>query len=180
MILFKQRVTAPARLAGDIVLVHETITNGGSRRPALDVHPGPAAGAARPRHRLRQPRHHLRRAADRGPVRHVQRRGDRYDWKLVGKREMYVPYNSYRAHQRGSRLQRHHPAAARHPEHMRYELHRVWVVDATVKQGASHLTSGGPSTREDSWQILLADIYDNRDQLGGYPKATSSTSREAC
>ena len=52
------------------------------------------------------------------------------------------------------------------PEHMRYELHRVWVVDATVKQGASHLYKRRTFyIDEDSWQILLADIYDNRDQL---------------
>ena len=52
------------------------------------------------------------------------------------------------------------------PEHLRYELHRVWIVDATLKEGASHLYKRRTFyIDEDSWQIMLADIYDNRDQL---------------
>ena len=75
MILFKQRVTAPARLRGRHRAGPRDHQPTAGAAPRVDVQPGPAAGAARPRHRLRQPRHHLRRAADRGPVRHVQRRG---------------------------------------------------------------------------------------------------------
>ncbi len=57
---------------------------------------------------------------------------DRFDWKLAGKKEMYVPYNSYR-------LTYHkNPADITKPNHLnpdlvRWELHRVWVVEATLK-----------------------------------------------
>nr|NIN72687.1 DUF1329 domain-containing protein [Gemmatimonadota bacterium] len=52
------------------------------------------------------------------------------------------------------------------PEHLRYELHRVWVVDATLKAGTSHIYKRRTLyVDEDSWQILVVDQYDNRDQL---------------
>ncbi len=52
------------------------------------------------------------------------------------------------------------------PEHMRYELHRVWVVRGVLKDGERHVYK----TRElfideDSWQTVYADHYDNRDVL---------------
>lgn len=52
------------------------------------------------------------------------------------------------------------------PEHLRYELHRVWVVDATLKKGTRHIYKRRTFyIDEDSWQILLVDQYDNRDQI---------------
>ncbi|MGH8602000.1 MAG: DUF1329 domain-containing protein [Gammaproteobacteria bacterium] len=52
------------------------------------------------------------------------------------------------------------------PALCRYELHRVWVVEAVLKPGARHLYKRRMFyVDEDSWQILLADQYDNRDQL---------------
>ena len=52
------------------------------------------------------------------------------------------------------------------PDHLRYELHRVWVVEATLKKGARHVYKRRTFyIDEDSWQILLMDQYDNRDQL---------------
>ena len=52
------------------------------------------------------------------------------------------------------------------PEYPRYELHRVWVVDATLKPGSRHIYKRRTFyVDEDSWQILHMDQYDNRDQL---------------
>ena len=52
------------------------------------------------------------------------------------------------------------------PEHARYELHRVWVVDATLKSGTSHIYSRRTFyIDEDSWSILAVDKYDGRGQL---------------
>ena len=71
---------------------------------------------------------------------------DRYDWKLVGKQEMYVPYNSYKL--TGNEIKY---ADVLQPGHLnqdlaRYELHRVWVVEATLKPGTSHIYRSGAST----------------------------------
>ncbi|WP_221800923.1 DUF1329 domain-containing protein [Oceanobacter mangrovi] len=91
-------------------------------------------------------------------------RTDRFDWKIVGKKEMYIPYNNNRVFQRPSEeiLMDHHV----NPEDMRYEKHRVWVVEATVKQGMRHLA---PKRRyyvdEDTWFAVLADHWDANGDL---------------
>ncbi len=86
---------------------------------------------------------------------------DRFDWKLLGKREMLIPYNAYRVH--AGSLTPHDIVGARHlnPELLRYELHRVWVVEARLKPGAKHVYGRRVFyLDEDSWQIALNDNYD--------------------
>ncbi len=166
MILFKQRVTAPARLAGDIVLVHETINQARQPRSAWTYNPGQRRVRRAPNIAYDNPgtTSDGLRTADQFDM--FNGAVDRYDWKLVGKREMYVPYNAYRAH--SDKLSFNDIIQPLHvnPEHLRYELHRVWIVDATLKEGASHLYKRRTFyIDEDSWQVLLVDIYDNRDQL---------------
>ena len=61
-------------------------------------------------------------------------RMDRFDWKLVGKKEMYIPYNDNKIVQPpkdATVLMPHHL----NPDYLRWELHRVWVVEATLKAG---------------------------------------------
>jgi hypothetical protein len=91
---------------------------------------------------------------------------DRYDWTLLGKREVYIPYNAYRLHRDG--LASDEILDQRHlrPEHLRYELHRVWVVEARLKPGERHLYGRRVFfLDEDSWQIALSDSYDLEDRL---------------
>jgi hypothetical protein len=91
---------------------------------------------------------------------------DRYDWKLVGKQELYIPYNAY-ALRRGDLSYRDIVKAGHmNPEHLRYELHRVWVVEATLKEGARHIYARRTFyVDEDSWQIAVVDAYDGRGEL---------------
>ena len=91
---------------------------------------------------------------------------DRFDWKLVGKKEMYVPYNSYRLIVRT----RTRPTCTKpnhlNPDFVRWELHRVWVVEATLKPGKRHIYSKRVFyLDEDSWAALASDQYDARGQL---------------
>jgi hypothetical protein len=91
---------------------------------------------------------------------------DRFEWRLVGKRELYIPYNAYRLHSDALSysdiLQRGHI----NPELARYELHRVWVVEGTLKPGQQHIYSRRVFYMdEDSWQIAVADSYDQQGQL---------------
>ena len=91
---------------------------------------------------------------------------ERYDWKLVGKQEIVVPYNAYPLH--SNKLKNDDILKPLHinQQHARYELHRVWVVDATLKAGQRHIYKRRTFyIDEDSWQILVVDCYDNRDQL---------------
>ncbi len=166
MILFKQKVLAPARLAGDLLLVHETMNQVRQPRNAWTYNPGQRRVRRAPNVAYDNPgtTSDGLRTADQFDM--FNGAVDRYDWKLVGKREMVVPYNSYKLH--SSELAFDDILTPLHvnPKHLRYELHRVWVVEATLKEGARHIYKRRTLyVDEDSWQILLADIYDNRDQL---------------
>jgi hypothetical protein len=90
---------------------------------------------------------------------------DRYDWKLVGKKEMYIPYSSYRLTYHKSAADITKPNHI-NPDLVRWELHRVWVVEATLKEGKRHIyTKRTFYLDEDSWTAVAADQYDARGQL---------------
>lgn len=91
---------------------------------------------------------------------------DRYVWKLVGKRELYIPYNSYRLsdgrYKNRDLLTKGHFNQAG----TRYELHRVWVVEATLRAGNTH--SFGKRlfyVDEDSWNVTLVENHDPKGAL---------------
>ena len=89
---------------------------------------------------------------------------DRYDWKLVGKKEVYIPYNNYQADivSLDELLTPHHL----NPDHVRFELHRVWVIEATLKQGKRHsIARRTIYFDEDSWVASMSDNYDGHDNL---------------
>ena len=166
MIYYKQKVLAPARLAGDIVLVHETMNQFREPRSAWTYNPGQRRVRRAPNIAYDNPGTSSDGLRTADQIDMFNGAIDRYDWKLAGKRELYVPYNSYKLHSSdlgfGDILKPLHV----NPELLRYELHRVWVVEATLKEGATHIYKRRTLyVDEDSWQIMAADIYDNRDQL---------------
>ncbi len=163
---FKQQVTEPSRLAGNVLLVHETldqvkeprmawIYNAGQRRVrrapqvAYDG-PGTAADGLRTSDNL-----DLFNGAP-----------DRYDWKLVGKKELYIPYNSYRLDSPELKYSDIVKAGHINQDLTRYELHRVWEVEATLKSGERHIYAKRHFfIDEDTWQAAIVDHYDGRGQL---------------
>lgn len=89
---------------------------------------------------------------------------DRHEYKLVGKKEVFIPYNNNRA-----ALKKVDELVGTHflnPDHVRWELHRVWEVEATLKAGKRHTV---PKRKyyidEDSWQIVLFDGWDAKGDL---------------
>ncbi|PYY67772.1 outer membrane lipoprotein-sorting protein [Pseudomonas jessenii] len=90
---------------------------------------------------------------------------DRYDWKLVGKQEMIVPYNTYKltyVQDPKSLTTANHLS----PDFVRWEKHRVWVVEGNLKAGARHIYAKRRFyLDEDSWTALASDQYDARGQL---------------
>lgn len=97
---------------------------------------------------------------------------DRYEFKLLGKREMYVPYNNNRFYARPVRA----VAGPKHadPDALRYELHRVWVVEGTLAAGEQHVS---PRRRfyldEDTWLVLYSDSWDEEGRLWKFGHATT-------
>jgi len=163
---FKQQVTEPARLAGTALLVHETMDqiltprqawtyNSGQRRVrrapnvAYDA-PGTAADSLR--------------TTDDFDM--FNGSPNRYNWTLKGKQELYIPYNSYKLHSDKLTYDDILKPGHINPEHTRYEKHRVWVVEANLKDDTRHIYKKRVFyIDEDSWQVHVTDIYDNRDQL---------------
>lgn len=91
---------------------------------------------------------------------------DRYDWKLVGKRELYVSYNDYAIGDKKLKYASIVKRGTPNPEFMRYELHRVWVIEATLKPGTTHIYARRTFyLDEDSWSVLLDDAYDSHGEL---------------
>jgi len=92
-------------------------------------------------------------------------RGDRFDWKIVGKKEMLIPYNANGLH---TPIKDSDVLMANHlnPDHVRWELHRVWVVEAALQNGQRHQA---PKSRyyldEDTWVAVLGDRWDANGQL---------------
>ena len=89
-----------------------------------------------------------------------------YNFKLVGKKEMIVPYNSYKLADRSLKykqiLAKNHP----NPDYLRFEKHRVWVVEGTLRDNQRHIYSKRTwYIDEDSWTVLHDDAYDSRGQL---------------
>ena len=161
-----QNTTAPARLAGQILLVHETVDQTKEPRSAWTYNPGQRRVRLAPQVAYDNPgtaADGLRTNDDFGMFNGAT---DRYNWKLVGKKEMYVPYNSYRFDAPSVKY-----ADILKPGHInqdlaRYELHRVWVVEATLKPGTSHIYSKRVFfIDEDSWAVLVTDKYDGRGEL---------------
>jgi hypothetical protein len=158
--------TEPATLKGTIFLVHEPVDQVAEQRSAWIYN----AGARR-----------VRRAPDLAydgvndgsegmlvtdQVDAYNGAPDRYDWKLLGKKEIYVPYNVYRLSDKSLKYKDIIGKGTINADLVRYELHRVWVVEGTLKPGARHVY--GRRTfylDEDSWSVLMEDAYDNRGGL---------------
>jgi len=89
---------------------------------------------------------------------------DRFEWKLVGKREMLIPYNNNNFI--GASVDDAYMDYHANPELVRWELHRVWEVEATVAQGKRHAVPKRTYfLDEDSWLIALVDGYDSEGNL---------------
>lgn len=162
----KQVVTNPSRLAGNVTLVHETIDQANEPRLAWIYNAGQRRVRRAPQVAYDGP------AVAADGMRTVDNLNlfngaiDRYDWKLIGKKEMYIPYNSYSLDSRKIKYSDIIKAGHINQEHTRYELHRVWEVEATLKPGARHVYAKRHFfIDEDSWQIAYVDHYDGRGQL---------------
>ncbi|WJD60006.1 DUF1329 domain-containing protein [Pseudomonas kurunegalensis] len=105
---------------------------------------------------------------------------DRYDWTLVGKQEMYVPYNTYPLTYNTDVKQLITPNHLA-PQFVRWEKHRVWVVEGKLKDGARHIYHKRRFyLDEDSWIALASDQYDARGQLyrGSFAFLTQSYDKQ--
>ena len=156
----------PPRVAGQFTLVHEKIGPGVEARSAWIFSPGlgrvnraPDVGFDNPAIGTDNEQFYDQIDVFNGAL-------ERYSYKLVGKKEILIPYNSWILNsptfKYADLMQPGHVT----PDFCRYELHRVWVVEATLVPGQRHqLKKRVFYLDEDSWSIAGVDGYDNRDQL---------------
>jgi hypothetical protein len=163
---FLQIIRAPERLAGQILLVHDTANQVKQSRLAWQYNPGQRRVRRAPNVAYDNPGTASDGLRTNDQLDMFNGAMDRYTWKLQGKQEIYVPYNAYRLHSDELSYDDIFKAGHLNQDLTRYELHRVWVVDAYVKEGTSHIYKRRTFyVDEDSWQILLVDCYDQRDEL---------------
>jgi len=89
---------------------------------------------------------------------------DQFDWKILGKKEAYIPYNSNKLLEPKLTevLGEHHL----NPDHIRWELHRVWIVEADIREGRRHTSPKNIYyVDEDTWIAPLGDRWDAEGQL---------------
>jgi len=163
---FLQSITAPARLAGQILLVHEFTDQVKTPRNAWTYNPGQRRVRLAPNVAYDNPGTASDGLRTNDDFLMFNGATDRYDWKLIGKKEMYVPYNSYTISGNTVSMKDVLKPGHVNPDTTRYELHRVWVVEATLKPGTSHIyTKRVFYIDEDSWMNVVQDKYDARGQL---------------
>lgn len=162
----KTDTVSPSAIAGTITLVHETLDQVRSPRLAWRYDSGSRRLRRSPNlaYETDLPNSSSLRSVDQKDM--YNGAPNQYDWELKGKREIYVPYNAYRLHAPDIR-----PDDVIRPGHInqelaRYELHRVWVVEAKRRTGISHIYDRRVFyIDEDSWQILASEEYDAKGNL---------------
>ena len=165
---YRNKVVAPSKLAGSALVVQETIDQVLAIRKAWRFSRGERRVRRLPMlaYDALQPDTSGMAIADQ--VDSYNGAPDRYEWTLIGKQEMLVPYNSYAVHQKGIPYDTILQEKTLNPQLLRYELHRVWVVEADLRKGHSHIYGKRRFyLDEDSWQILAVDLYDKDRELSG-------------
>lgn len=158
--------TAPARLAGTATLVHEPLNHVQTPRQAWKYNAGQRRVRRAPSLAFDAPiaaADGLRTADD---TEIFNGSPERYDWKLIGIQNKIIPYNNFKLDDPSvsykEMLQQGHVKS----DLARYEVHRVWVIEGTLKPGARHIYGKRRFyIDEDSWTIAVADQYDVRGNL---------------
>ena len=168
LLYYRYQVTAPAKLSGTSLVVQDPLDQVLTTRRAWRYSPSDRRVRRLPSLAYDSIQPDTSGLATADVVDSYNGAPDRYEWALIGKQEMLVPYNSYAVHQQGIDYDRIVLPKTLNPELLRYELHRVWVVEAKLRTGYSHPYH----TRrfyidEDSWQILAVDLRDAKGELVG-------------
>jgi Protein of unknown function (DUF1329) len=163
---FYAETVAPARTAGDIVLVHEYTDPVKEPRLAWTYDPGQRRVRRAPEILFDNPIAAYDSLATTDDFDMFNGALNKYDWKLIGKKEIYVPYNNYALQDPKYQYADLVKPLTLNSDPERWELHRVYVVEAALKPDQRHVYRKRVyAIDEDSWYILLADLYDGHNQL---------------
>lgn len=168
----KRKTLAPAKMSGQMTLVHETLDQVMSPRKSWIYMPG--------QRRVRRTPDLSYDTADidSNGIRTIDQvdmfngAPNLYDWELKGKTEKYIPYNAYKLHQGNLKIDDIAGGYHLNSDLVRYEPHRVWVVEASLRTGMSHIYHKRRYYfDEDSWQIVFAEEFDENGELVQHTEA---------
>ena len=166
ILFFKMDLLGPPRVAGRILIVHDTLNQKKETRKAWTYNPGQRRVRRAPQVAFDTPGTGSDGLRTMDDYEMYNGSPERYEWKLLGKKEMYIAYNSYKLHSDQLKYKDIIQPMHYNPDYLRYELHRVWVVEANLKKGTRHVYKKRVFyLDEDTWAVVATDKYDNRDQL---------------
>lgn len=164
--MYMSESVSPASKAGQIVLAQETSDLSTGGRTAYIYSPGTARVTRAPDVGYDNPALNTDNEQYNDQIDVFNGALDRYNWKLLGKKEIYIPYNSLQINSPKLKYKDILKPFHVNPDYARFELHRVWVVEATLKAGLRHnFAKRRFYVDEDSWSIAVVDNYDARGEL---------------
>lgn len=159
---FASELLPPSRDVGRALLVHEPIDQVAEPRSAWIYNPGQRRVRRAPTLAYDTPIDGI--YADDTDM--YNGATDRYDWKLLGKQALLVPYHNYAMEQPGLKPDELIRPGHLNPDLTRWEMHRVWVVEATLRPGQRHVHAKRRFyLDEDSWYALMVENHDARGEL---------------
>lgn len=167
-LLFYNRIltNSPSRYAGEVTLVQEPLNQVAESRSAWQYIPGQRRVRRAPTVAYDSSARYSFGQVVSDSVDGYNGAPDRYDWKLIGKQELLVGYNAYKLASKGVKYADVLKPGYLNPDLARFEKHRVWVVEATLKPGARHVYAKRRFYfDEDTWQVMASDIYDSHGEL---------------
>jgi len=164
--LYIRHTLEPTRVAGNVILVHETLNRLSDPRKAWQYSPGTRRVRRAPNIAYDNPGTNSDGATTSDSFGGYNGAPDRYTWTVKGRQEAYIPYNNYDLY--SNNLTYDEIISPRHinTDHVRYELHRVWQLEANLKPSTRHVYQRRVFYQdEDTWGIVSAELYDARGEL---------------
>jgi len=91
---------------------------------------------------------------------------ERFDWQLIGRQEVFIPYHNYKFDDASLDYKELLTKFHANPNYMRYELKRVWVAEAKLKKGQRHIYGKRRIyVDEDTGLSAITENYDGRGEL---------------
>lgn len=157
---------SPSSIAGGVTLVREPIDKSAESRKAWAYNPGTRRVLRAPEVGYDSPATGTDGLLTQDSFDGINGSPERFEWKLVGKREMIIPYNNFKLTDKSLKYTDIVGKKTLNQNLVRYELHRVYVLEGTLKPGARHIYNKRVLlVDEDSFQPVHVDNYDGRGDL---------------
>lgn len=173
---YLSETTFPAKLSGSYILVYESLNQIKKARKAFIANKGDAKMKSAPTVGYNKPNDTSGGLSFSDQVDMYNGAMDRYSWKYVDKKTMYIPYNAYKLGDKKLKYKEILGQDHVNPKYTRYEPHRVWIVDSDNSGKAKHdIKRRVFYVDEDSWGIVMVDVYDQADRLWKFQEGHTIT-----